>query len=185
MPLETFESLLQKLGEVIGVPDLQADANGDCELLFDDSTRIHVQWEPVEDCVIFSSDIGVVPKGEIRVAILEKLLSANLFWLATRGCTFAIETQTDLVVLQNRARLESLTYETFSQLLEMFVESTEKWTKELEHATATATGGLGLGTCADEAFHMNAETDPADETAPADEGQYDIQMPPQGLRGLV
>ncbi|PTY06790.1 hypothetical protein DB346_00590 [Verrucomicrobia bacterium LW23] len=125
MSQKHFDALIEQFGAAIGIADLPQDGDS-CRLRFDDQVTVHIQYEPTDGWVEISADVAVVPE-EKKAEFYEKLLSANLFWLGTEGCTLAVESVSGIVVLQTRERVTDLQFATFSSVVEQFVNTATRW----------------------------------------------------------
>ncbi len=123
-----FEFVLSALRQALDMPRLQPDADGICQVTFDDRFVVNVGWQ--EPFAVWFAPVGAVaPAG--RAQVLALLLQANLFWRETGGATLALSPDGETVVLAYRAPVADLSQEDIGQLLRWFAGQTDHWVAHL------------------------------------------------------
>lgn len=130
------EALIGELGKALGIEGLAFDAEGVCDLVFDEAITVRLAQDAAADRVLAVSAVGRIGDdgGE---AMLENLLAANLFWSGTGGATIAAEPDGTLALMQAWP-LAGLGFPQFEEGLRGFVEACEAWTRRLQGAEAPA-----------------------------------------------
>ncbi|MDR2200527.1 MAG: type III secretion system chaperone [Puniceicoccales bacterium] len=124
-------NLLQELGKILDLSSLTLDSNNHCLILFDDKIVINLELEEEEGAFIVYSYISVVPFSG-KELILEILLEANFFWKISHGATFAIDKQTQTLVLQQKFALPLPHAHHFEDDLATFVDVVDAWMKRID-----------------------------------------------------
>jgi hypothetical protein len=124
-------NLLKELGEALDLSSLTLDANNHCLILFDDKIVINLELQEEMGALVVYSYISVVPfiKKEL---IFEFLLEANFFWKISYGATFAIDKQTQTLVLQQKFPIPLANPKNFQNELGVFVDVAEAWMKRID-----------------------------------------------------
>ncbi|MDR2812718.1 MAG: type III secretion system chaperone [Puniceicoccales bacterium] len=130
-------SLLKELGKVLDLSSLELDINNHCLILFDDKIVLNLELQEERGALIVYSYISVVPFTG-KELVLEILLEANFFWKASHGATFAIDKQTQTLILQQRFLLPIAKSENFQDELGIFVDVVEAWMKRIDDICSEA-----------------------------------------------
>ncbi|ELR67243.1 hypothetical protein C942_02752 [Photobacterium marinum] len=91
-----------------------------------DTVRLHLQ-EHNGNLVIFSQ-IATLSE-ETTAEQLKQILSANYFWLGTKGFTISLAPETDMLIASRQDALVAVQYEGFAAIIEAAVEVVEHWRK--------------------------------------------------------
>jgi hypothetical protein len=124
-------NLLRELGRVLDLSSLELDTNNHCLILFDDKIVLNLELQEEEGTLIVYSYISVVPFAG-KELILEILLEANFFWKISHGATFAIDKQTQTLILEQKFPLPLEKPESFQDELGVFVDVVEAWMKRID-----------------------------------------------------
>jgi hypothetical protein len=134
---EEVNCLLQKLGKVLDLSSLALDSNNHCLILFDDKIVLNLELSEEDQALIVYSYIGIVPFSG-KELVLEILLEANFFWKTSNGATFAIDKQTQTLVLQQKFPLPLQHFESFEDNLAVFVDVAEAWIERIDEICTEA-----------------------------------------------
>lgn len=134
MSQSLFSQFLLELGTRLNLHKIQPDEQGYCAIAFDEVV-IHLQYIEDKLEIIAFSTIGEL-SSDYRETILESLLQANLFWQETHGATFAIESETEQIFIQERFSLGQNDFNQFLVWLEQFTQTSEHWKQKLAIANA-------------------------------------------------
>ncbi|MDR1906855.1 MAG: type III secretion system chaperone [Puniceicoccales bacterium] len=129
--------LLKELGKVLDLSSLVLDMNNHCLILFDDKIVLNLELQEEMGALIVYSYISIVPFAG-KELILEILLEANFFWKISHGATFAIDKQTQTLVLQKKFPLPLAKPESFQDELGVFVDVVEAWMKRIDNICSEA-----------------------------------------------
>ena len=129
--------LLKQLGKVLNLSSLELDVNNHCLILFDDKIVINLELDEEKGELIVFAYISVVPFAA-KEMILEILLEANYFWKVSHGSTFAIDKQTQTLVLEQKFPLPLAQSENFEDTLGIFVDVVETWMKRIDEICTEA-----------------------------------------------
>jgi hypothetical protein len=86
--------------------------------------------------------VGTVPKG--AEGVFGQLLSANLFWAETAGCTFAFEPSEEQVVMQYSLDISGLDTVRFARAFDGLRAVAEGWRGKLAEMVKTELEGESL-----------------------------------------
>lgn len=123
-----FPQIVRALAEELRLTDLIVDEDGACAVRFDDVT---VSFHPDEDGAAFTASaiLGTVACDD--ATILGKLLAANLYGDGSGESTFGVD-DSGKAWLVRRFSCANLTFATFLQELEGFVNHSESWQQRLQ-----------------------------------------------------
>lgn len=123
------DTLISRLGEGLGMPDLALDESGTCTLVIDNGAVIvnlgHNRGAGALDLMT------CLDRVELSAPNLTQLLGANLGWRATGGATFAVEPTSGAVMLQRRLTAGDATDEGLKAAIESLIAAAEVWTRHL------------------------------------------------------
>lgn len=131
-----FNTLLSRVGEAMGVSNLEADADGYCLLRIDDRLELSLEFDEDSQSVILSAACGQLPKPANGQMLME-LLAANFYWSGVGGATLSVHEPTHTVYLQYRETLDHLDAPRLQDLLHAMLTNSETWSERL---TALANG---------------------------------------------
>lgn len=123
--------LLKELGKVLDLSSLELDSNNHCLILFDDKIVLNLELDESDGALIVYAYVSVVP-FTAKELILEILLEANFFWKISNGSTFAIDKQTQTLVLEQKFSLPLKDPGHFQDTLALFVDVVEAWMKRID-----------------------------------------------------
>lgn len=121
-----FETIIKALGEKIGI-ELVPDAEGACQLAVDDM-QVTIQQLPELQLVSVFAEIGE-PPPEDPTSLYEAALAANHLFQGTSGATISRDADTGKLFLCRCDPLPLLDVDSFSSVLEKFVNTLEMWRK--------------------------------------------------------
>jgi hypothetical protein len=131
-PVETNpappRSFLDALRKVIGLPQLEPDESGCCQLEIDDKFVVHIGYDPRNANIVLYAVAAVLP--DESPAIWRAILIANRFWNGTGGATFSLDDTGRQIYLAYQCPVDIATRE-IEPLLEWFVGMTESWSNRL------------------------------------------------------
>lgn len=119
-----FESVLASIRRALALPDLQPDADGICQLVFDERFVVNIGWN--DPHVVWFAPVGFVAP-EHRGEMLAALMQGNLFWRETGGATLSLSQDASTVVLAYQAPAHTLTQEDVLALLQWFMQRVDEW----------------------------------------------------------
>lgn len=134
-----FETMIKALGGKIGI-ELAPDAEGVCQLAVDDM-QVVVQQLPELQVVCVFAEIGE-PPPENPTALYEAALAANHLFQGTSGATISREADTGKLFLCRCDPLPLLDADSFSAVLEKFVNTLETWRKLVAEYRPVADAGV-------------------------------------------
>ncbi|MCY4155774.1 MAG: type III secretion system chaperone [Gammaproteobacteria bacterium] len=124
-----FDNLLAELGAAIGIPELCANEDNICKLLFDE---VAVSLELCEDNESFYICCALGQAGpDANPAQLAALLDANYLFSGTGGATLGVDKTSGSIVMIRSERLSALRQPQFLAVLEEFVNLAEFWQARL------------------------------------------------------
>ncbi|SFP86579.1 Tir chaperone protein (CesT) family protein [Variovorax sp. OK605] len=143
-----FETVLAALRAAVGLPDLQPDADGTCQLVIDDKLVVNIGWSEPSSQVVFFAPVGSLQEAVDRAGALAALLRANLFWEQTGGATLSLAQDGHTVVLAYQAPGSQLAQEDVPALLGWMIDLAGDWQSRVEELARAAEahaapGGVG------------------------------------------
>jgi len=135
---------LAELAEAAGIDSLELNPQGVAAVRFGD--RVEIVFEAPENAAALHlycpiCDVPADPKAE--AALYRRLLELNLFGLETRGASFAIDRDSNRVLLCYAMPLENADHMTFQNTVGNFAEVCERFCNELGDAAAPVDGMNG------------------------------------------
>lgn len=124
-----LNSLIQELGQRLGMDGLALDENHSCRLLFDG--KIAVQIEKADDDEFFIHSVVDRIPSEGQAACFEALLDANFLCQKTGHAFFSIDKTDGEILLQQRFSSAGTDAQAFVNELEIFVNVVESWMESL------------------------------------------------------
>lgn len=137
--MNKFETLIQELGEVLGVT-LQAEKGFLCKLLLKDTIHVQLESDEENDRIIIASLIAELPPGKFREDALMTALKIN--FLDTSLGSFAYTDKPPTLVLQMYLPI-STSAALLGALLQQFVEKAMTWKESIEQGTVTQLAQTG------------------------------------------
>ena len=126
-----FSNYLTNYGKEIGLPNLQFNEQGMCSLTFDSAIDIDIVYRKDFDQCIFASPIIAIPStGQEK--FFRKILTENIFGIATAGATFGIEEEKNEIILSYTFIASTFSFDLFKTVLGNFVDLVEEWKKKCE-----------------------------------------------------
>lgn len=147
MSLDLLKNLLKDLGHAIQLPGLAPDDDGYCCLSFDDKITVHIQLDQDTQNLTFFSEVGKINE-DYKKDVFERMLEANVFWLGTGGATLGVNAENLTATLGYQEPLNGIDFQRFQQLLEGFVNTSEKWIDlliEIQQGEPSSSGGSSSG----------------------------------------
>lgn len=140
-----FTELMRKFAEKVGIADLPVSEDGVCRVEIDGMNVSFIEVPETRQLVTWA-EVGE-PPPEGRERLYRVLMESMYMGKATGGSTFSIDSETGLVHLFRLDPLPLLDLDTFTPMLERFVNVLEEWRKivadyrgvasQLEKAAAT------------------------------------------------
>ena len=140
--LEQVRSALEEFGRRHGIEGFQLDEAGALTLGMDDILYVF-QHNDALDTLVLMAGIGGVPE-EAREAVFGQLLSANLFWGETGGCTLAWEPGGETVVLQYSLPVDGLDTVRFGEVFDGLRRTAGEWRDRLRQWVEAEIDGPSL-----------------------------------------
>ncbi len=138
--IDRFESLLQELGEQLGLP-LHPDHRGACGLNINNRLHIQIEPEPSQERILIACFICDIPPGKFRENILKDAMRSN-HPLPTYGALSYSEKNNKLSLFAYLP-LPLLHGEKLASFLMLFIRKAESWKTGVE---AGQTSTLVMGT---------------------------------------
>ncbi len=126
-----FSNYLTNYGKEIGLPNLQFNEEGMCSLSFDSSIDVDIVYKKDLDLCIFASPIIDIPSTG-QENFFRRLLTENVFGIATAGSTFGIEEEKNRIILSYTFIASTFSFDLFKTVLGNFVDLVEEWKKKCE-----------------------------------------------------
>ena len=125
--MSVLSEFCPRLGEALGVPDLNVDEAGAIDLIFEDTLQVQIIEIPDTSEIVYRSNIGALPENADRAGVFATLLQANYRWGVTARGHLSLDLDGVAVELIRRETTKDLTYETFEDDLSDFVQCANYW----------------------------------------------------------
>ena len=140
--LEQAQSVLKEFSAQYGVEGFALDEAGTLTMGMDGILYVF-QHNDALDTLVLMAGIGGVPE-EARAAVFGQLLSANLFWGETGGCTLAWEPGGETVVMQYSLPADGLGAERFGEVFDGLRATAGEWRDRLRQWVEAEIDGPSL-----------------------------------------
>lgn len=126
METNIYSSLLQELGQVLQLPNLQPDSNNTCLIKFKGDIKVQIELDRSSQFLIIGTDLDAIPAGRYRETLFTEALKANGM-ASPRYGNFAYSKQADHLVLFEMLPLNGLTGQKVADFLSHFLEKARLW----------------------------------------------------------
>lgn len=140
--LEQAQRVLAEYAEKNSLGDFALDEGGMLALHTEDFVYV-IQYNDVLNTLVLMACIGAVPP-EARGGVFGQLLSANLFWGETAGCTFAFEPSEEQVVMQYSLEVATLDAEQFGRAFDGLRTVAAEWRERMREWIRAELEGTSL-----------------------------------------
>jgi hypothetical protein len=141
--MEAVSNLLKELGRHIGLDQMELDEDGQCTLAFDEEIVVTVVADP-DGGLNAVSFVGEVPEAGGK-SLMAALLEENFLPSNHGGARFALEPNSNRIVLVNRWDAQKTDLSLFSNQLESYVNSIDAMQKALAAGEFSDDGSIGSG----------------------------------------
>ena len=141
----TAAELLSSFGQTLDIDDLEFADNGTCHLIFGDDLEFTIEEVRGENAVYVFGDVCAVPASD-QAGFYARLLDANLFGSGTGDATFAVNKETNTVILHKRIPLGSLQPEDFQAQVQEFANWLITWKSDLAPGDSGEVGATSEST---------------------------------------
>lgn len=126
-----FANYLTNYGKEIGLPNLEFNEQGMCSLSFDSTIDIDIVYKKDLDLCIFAAPIIEIPSAG-QENFFRKILTENVFGIATAGSAFGIEEEKNRIILSYTFIASTFSFDLFKTVLGNFVDLVEEWKGKCE-----------------------------------------------------
>jgi len=150
MVTDTFGALLQEMGKILKLRDLQPDGNNSCLIRFPNGTQVQLELDHSGTNLIIGCDLGLVTPGRYRENVFREALISNGLPYPRHG-DFAYSRHSDHLVLTHTLPIKDLNGEKIAAALTPFLEKAKSWQEALargdipSHLPLTFSKGGGGG----------------------------------------
>ncbi len=182
-----IDDLLGEFGAQTGLGQVHLNEDRACRLVFEGQWALDIEADAEGKHILMHVRVDSVPVQD-QAAYFRRLLQANLGGVGKgvgKGACFAVDRDTDEVLLCHRLILDTTDYRTFADAVESIINCAEAWSERLTIAGDDEDGYDGL----DEAIDALSDDDVAAGAAAA--GENGAEAPPDpgeemsGSRGIV
>lgn len=138
MSKQNLQTLLQRIGQTVGISDLSLDDDGYCLLRLDGALDIAVEFIEEAELVVLTARCGALGEQN-REAVLQQITDANFYWTGAGGGTLSTNSREGMVYLHYRESTAHLDQAGLENLLQALVMNAERWGARLAAAGAPAT----------------------------------------------
>jgi len=127
----SINQLLATLGQTLGLDQLQLGPEDGCVLLFEGDLALTIEFDASTERLVLSIHVAKLPEGQ-NAELLQELLAANCFWLATGGATLGLQSNTASVLLTYASPVTELDDAQLEQLVENLLSMAQRWRERIE-----------------------------------------------------
>jgi len=138
MSKQNLQTLLQRVGQTVGIADLALDEDDYCQLRIDGTLDITIEFKERDEQAVFTARCGTLAEHN-RTALLQEIADANFYWIGGGGGTLSTHSKEGLVYLQFRESTTQMDQTRLESLLEALVTNAEYWAGRLSAAPADTT----------------------------------------------
>lgn len=123
--------MLQEMGTIMEIPDLQPDRNSSCLIKLKNGLKIQLELDKSGQFIILGADLGTVPPGKYRENLFREALKANDMPYPNHG-TLAYSRKSDRLVLFEHLNIKDLNGEKVAVEISPFSEKALIWKDALQ-----------------------------------------------------
>lgn len=131
MVTELLGTLLQELGQSLGVRNLQPDANNSCLLKYPDGQEIQVELDDTGEFLLIGAKLGPVPPGRYREDLFVAALKANAMPHPLHGI-LCYGPKADNMLMFQKINIKDLNGARIAAEIPPFVEKARLWTDAIK-----------------------------------------------------
>jgi hypothetical protein len=126
MSKQNLQTLLQRIGQTVGIPDLALDDDGYCQLRIDGTLDIAIEFIEDGELAVFTARCGAIGDRN-RAAVLQQIADANFYWVGSGGGTLSTNSREGTVYLQYREPTTQMDQARLENLLQALANNAERW----------------------------------------------------------
>lgn len=155
MVKDMFGSLLEDLGKMIKIDQLEPDQHNSCLISFTNGVKVQLEIDHTRSLLIVGCDLGAIPPGRYRENLLREALKANGLPPPRNG-NFAFSKKQDHLVMTEELPIKDINPDQIYQLLDPFLKKAKEWQEAITrgdvptilpgaYRSGTKSGMFGLG----------------------------------------
>lgn len=133
MSKQNLQTLLQRIGQMVGIADLALDEEGYCHLRLDGRLDISIEFLEDGEQAVFTARCGAYGEHN-RAQALQQIADANFHWIGSGGGTLSTNSSEGMVYLQFRESTTQMDQARLEKLLQALVMNAERWAARLAAA---------------------------------------------------
>jgi len=147
MSRQNLQTLLQRIGQTVGIPDLALDEDGYCQLRIDGTLDLAIEFVEDGELAVFTARCGAIGERN-RAAALQQIADANFYWIGAGGGTLSTNSREGMVYLQFREPTAQMDQARLQDLLQALANNAERWGARLAalDIDPAGTGAAATGT---------------------------------------
>lgn len=130
MVKEYYGTLLEEIGKIMHVTNLQPDKNNSCLIEFPNKVKVQLEVDSSRNLFIMGCNLGVVPPGRYRENIFREALRANGMPFPRNG-DFSYSKQMDSLVLTRELPMQDIHPDKIVHELRNFLQKAGQWQEAL------------------------------------------------------
>ena len=138
MSKQNLQTLLQRVGQTVGIADLALDEDDHCQLRIDGTLDITIEFTKRDEQAVFTARCGTLAEHN-RTEMLQEIADANFHWIGGGGGTLSTHSKEGLVYLQFRESTAQMDQARLESLLEALITNAEYWARRLASAPVAPT----------------------------------------------
>lgn len=125
------DEIIRKLSQKVGIPELTFNDEGVVTFVFNDQYKTNIERSEDQEQLTVYGVLGDLPLDQ-RESCLMALMDGHLFGHQTEGATFAVDLDTEEIILFRTFDVRHLEFEWFYGELQKFLRVQQAWTDKLE-----------------------------------------------------
>ncbi|MEO1016477.1 MAG: type III secretion system chaperone [Pseudomonadota bacterium] len=130
---EVVDVALLEFGSVIGIRDCKLNDNESLSLSMGENVVIFVSFDDANERLVFMTDFGEFPSGP-HLPVMEQALRANMLGRDSLGATFALEPETNTLVLLSKLDGATIDGKDVTACVERHLAVADAWIAHFDEA---------------------------------------------------
>lgn len=130
MVKEYFGTLLEEIGKLLHIENLQVDKNNSCLIQFPNKLNIQMEIDSSRNLLVIGCNLGIVPAGRYRENVFREALKANGMPPPRHG-DFSYSKQQDSLIITREMSMQDIHADKIVHELKSFIQKAEQWKEAL------------------------------------------------------
>lgn len=126
MVKEYFGTLLEEVGKLLHIENLQPDKNNSCLIQFPNKLNLQLEVDPHRNVLVIGCNLGIVPAGRYRENVFREALKANGVPPPRYG-NFSYSKQMDSLVMTSELSMQDIHADKIVHEMRSFLSKANQW----------------------------------------------------------